>query len=531
MFNTHPPLRERINILRAMEGLPEYQGPEADVLADLERRQQQRTIDPTPGRGRRRRNGDAPERHDGTERGIDDAPRTDRSAGADGWYERGGRVVRRSFGTTAHVALLGRRPVDQTHRATLTSRSRRSRRRNRRTIALVAIVLALFVAACGSYDRNPQTAATLDDDRRFTTPTVTGSTTTTTLAPGASTTTTRSSTTTTTRPNASTSTASTTRPALNPPRRCPRFPGAWRSSTHRADSWSPGRTARRSCRSPTPVRGRSRTRRGHPTVRDSCGAPPHRSARRSRPAPSVPRPRAGRAGTDRTGTDVLRVAPSTRPLGARPPDDDRCAREPRSGRVVTRHGPTARRHREQRRRSRRLRCPRSRRGCNPTHIGERIDAVLLALARRHACDRAQRRRRPRRRRSRHRRVDPIAGHRSRVPNADLAGGQLGVAGRGIRQETATSRSSTSSPDAGKTCCATKAPSSSSSTRADSASPIRSTAGAEAATIPAMAPLQQAPTTTVPAATIGRLSVYERRNNTTRSILDSAALAFAWSPAE
>ena len=48
--------------------------------------------------------------------------------------------------------------------------------------------------------------------------------------------------------------------------------------------------------------------------------------------------------------------------------------------------------------------------------------------------------------------------------------------------------------------------------------------------PAMAPLQQGPTTTVPAATIGRLSVYERRNNSTRSILDSAALAFAWSPA-
>ena len=47
MFNTHPPLRERINILRAMEGLPEYQGPEADVLADLDRRHQQRMTDPS----------------------------------------------------------------------------------------------------------------------------------------------------------------------------------------------------------------------------------------------------------------------------------------------------------------------------------------------------------------------------------------------------------------------------------------------------------------------------------------------------
>ena len=47
MFNTHPPLRERINILRAMEGLPEYEGPEPEVLADLDRRRHQRTIDPT----------------------------------------------------------------------------------------------------------------------------------------------------------------------------------------------------------------------------------------------------------------------------------------------------------------------------------------------------------------------------------------------------------------------------------------------------------------------------------------------------
>jgi heat shock protein HtpX len=47
MFNTHPPLRERINILRAMEGLPEYRGPEADTLADLDRRHQQRMTDPS----------------------------------------------------------------------------------------------------------------------------------------------------------------------------------------------------------------------------------------------------------------------------------------------------------------------------------------------------------------------------------------------------------------------------------------------------------------------------------------------------
>jgi hypothetical protein len=49
MFNTHPPLRERINILRAMEGLPEYQGPEPDVVADLERRHEQRMTDPSVG--------------------------------------------------------------------------------------------------------------------------------------------------------------------------------------------------------------------------------------------------------------------------------------------------------------------------------------------------------------------------------------------------------------------------------------------------------------------------------------------------
>ena len=49
--------------------------------------------------------------------------------------------------------------------------------------------------------------------------------------------------------------------------------------------------------------------------------------------------------------------------------------------------------------------------------------------------------------------------------------------------------------------------------------------------PAIAPRQQAPTTTIPAATIGRLSVYERRNNSTRSILDSAALAFVVEPCQ
>jgi hypothetical protein len=34
---------------------------------------------------------------------------------------------------------------------------------------------------------------------------------------------------------------------------------------------------------------------------------------------------------------------------------------------------------------------------------------------------------------------------------------------------------------------------------------------------------------VPVATIGRLSVFDRRNNSNRSILDSAVVAFAWSP--
>jgi hypothetical protein len=46
MFNTHPPLSERINLLRSMEGLPPYQGPEPDIVADLERRHQRRETDP-----------------------------------------------------------------------------------------------------------------------------------------------------------------------------------------------------------------------------------------------------------------------------------------------------------------------------------------------------------------------------------------------------------------------------------------------------------------------------------------------------
>lgn len=33
MFNTHPPLRERINLLRSMEGLPAYAGPDPELVA------------------------------------------------------------------------------------------------------------------------------------------------------------------------------------------------------------------------------------------------------------------------------------------------------------------------------------------------------------------------------------------------------------------------------------------------------------------------------------------------------------------
>jgi Zn-dependent protease with chaperone function len=40
LFSTHPPLSERIDLLRSMEGLPHYHGPEKDVLADLARREE-----------------------------------------------------------------------------------------------------------------------------------------------------------------------------------------------------------------------------------------------------------------------------------------------------------------------------------------------------------------------------------------------------------------------------------------------------------------------------------------------------------
>lgn len=38
MFNTHPPLRERINLLRRMEGLDPYDGPDESIVRDLEQR-------------------------------------------------------------------------------------------------------------------------------------------------------------------------------------------------------------------------------------------------------------------------------------------------------------------------------------------------------------------------------------------------------------------------------------------------------------------------------------------------------------
>ncbi len=40
MFNTHPPLRERIDILRRMEGLDPYTGPDDAIVRDLEQRLQ-----------------------------------------------------------------------------------------------------------------------------------------------------------------------------------------------------------------------------------------------------------------------------------------------------------------------------------------------------------------------------------------------------------------------------------------------------------------------------------------------------------
>lgn len=48
MFSTHPPLSERINTLRAMEGLETYSGPDPAILADLARRTQAPPNLPTP---------------------------------------------------------------------------------------------------------------------------------------------------------------------------------------------------------------------------------------------------------------------------------------------------------------------------------------------------------------------------------------------------------------------------------------------------------------------------------------------------
>ena len=46
--NTHPPLAERINILRAIEGLPRYDGPEADIVAELDQHRARRQQSPAP---------------------------------------------------------------------------------------------------------------------------------------------------------------------------------------------------------------------------------------------------------------------------------------------------------------------------------------------------------------------------------------------------------------------------------------------------------------------------------------------------
>jgi heat shock protein HtpX len=68
MFSTHPPLAERIDVIRSMEGLPPYTGPDPELLADIERRVAAAAAQPerprpsaqAPGHGPMRQFGEQP---------------------------------------------------------------------------------------------------------------------------------------------------------------------------------------------------------------------------------------------------------------------------------------------------------------------------------------------------------------------------------------------------------------------------------------------------------------------------------------
>ena len=401
-------------------------------------------------------------------------------------------------------------------------------RRRLRTIGPIVIAFALLVAACGSYDRNPETAKASTTTRRFTTPTATGSTTTTTLAPGASTSSTRSSTT-TTRPNASTSTASTTRPPLNPAAALP----ALRGRLAIIDAQGRLVVAQPNGTSVMPVTNASLGEIAHPTW----------SPDGSRLVWSATSPVGAQVASSTVGSTTGAVAltltePAPTNFSWRPP----LARTV-LGLPTTTTAPAS---------LARVAWSRTTASSTPdstensaegsTDFGV-LDLAAAATLRTLASGSTL-----------YFWLSPD-GTRAIVHNgdADLAVVDLDT---GVSNPLGVQAAGFETPvwlEGNSVLLAVQAGANRFLSVIDVSTGRRQdllrydgtiqfvvdpsgqriayqvNSGGGGGNNPAMAPLLQAPTTTIPTATIGRLSVFERRNNSTRSILDSAALAFAWSP--
>jgi hypothetical protein len=400
------------------------------------------------------------------------------------------------------------------------------RRRHLRTIAPVVVVLSLLVASCGSYDRNPEIARASTTTRRATTPTSTGSTTTTTLAPGASTT--RSSTT-TTRPAATSSTASTTRPPLNPATALPTLRGrlAIIDAQGRLVVTQPNGS------SVVPVTNASQGEIGHPTW----------SPDGSRLVWSVSSPVGAKVASSSVGSTTGAVA-----LELTEPAPTYFAWRPPLARTVL-GLPTTTTAPASLARVAWSRTTASSTPDSPENSEERstdfgvLDLAAAATLRKLASGSTL-----------YFWLSPD-GTRAIVHNgdADLAVVDLDT---GVSAPLSVTAAGFETPvwlEGNSVLLAVQAGANRFLSVIDISTGRRQdllryegtiqfvvdpsgqriayqvNSGGGGGNNPAMAPLQQAPTTTIPTATIGRLSVFERRNNSTRSILDSAALAFAWSP--
>lgn len=402
------------------------------------------------------------------------------------------------------------------------------RRRRLRAIAPIVIVFAVLVASCGSYDRNPDAAKASTTTRRSaTSSSVTGSTTTTTLAPGASTSSTRS-TTTTTRPSAATSTASTTRPALNSAGALPPLRGrlAIIDAQGRLVVTQPNGN------SVVPITNASQGEIAHPTW-----SPDATRLVWTATSPVGAQVSSSAVGSTAGAVSLALSEPAPTYFSWRPPSARTAL-----GLPTTTTAPASL-----------ARVAWSRTIANPNQGTENnaqsttgfgvLDLAAAATLRTLAKGATL-----------YFWLSPD-GTRAIVHNgdADLAAVDLDTGVSTPLQVTASGFETPVWLEGNSVLLAVQAGTNQYLSVIDITTGRRQdllryegtiqfvvdqsgqriayqvNAGGGGGNNPAMGPLLQAPTTTIPTATIGRLSLFERRNNSNRSILDTAAVAFVWSP--